>query len=317
MSHKDLPTFNYALILLFCIIINSVKNIVIARHSSNLAMNTAIDFQSLMEAERKKMLEEAKIDANQATQEGSQMEEKESVPFFITQDVLDLNDHVVPSEGDVSGIYYIPNFVSEEQANQLLELTYNSSYSAVKWRNLNNRRLQIHGGIPHPSGMHLEELPIFLKEICDAVVRSSIMPADAGPNHVLLNEYTEGQGIRPHKDGPMYESKVCILSLGSPARLDFWGTEEEALHPERSEPKASVMCEHRSLLVFTGDAYENHWHGILAQKQANQDYRRVSYTIRRVKRVLSQDKILYTAEYLAELERIEKHFEDSINDSSF
>ena len=33
------------------------------------------------------------------------------------------------------------------------------------------------------------------------------------PNHVLLNEYTNGKGISPHQDGPLYDSNAIILSL--------------------------------------------------------------------------------------------------------
>ncbi|CAN0496491.1 unnamed protein product, partial [Discosporangium mesarthrocarpum] len=44
------------------------------------------------------------------------------------------------------------------------------------------------------------------------------------PNHVLLNEYSGGQGISPHKDGPLYDGRVAILSLGRPARLVLWGS---------------------------------------------------------------------------------------------
>ncbi|CAN0391528.1 unnamed protein product [Laminaria digitata] len=73
-----------------------------------------------------------------------------------------------------------------------------------------------------------EELPQFLREVCEALVAAGIFPENAPPNHVLLNEYSEGQGIGPHKDGPLYEGRVAILSLGSEANLDFWGSLEDA-----------------------------------------------------------------------------------------
>ncbi|CAI5964753.1 unnamed protein product, partial [Closterium sp. NIES-65] len=40
-------------------------------------------------------------------------------------------------------------------------------------------------------------------------------------NHVLVNEYHEGQGIMPHQDGPAYFPCVAILSLGLPGTMVF------------------------------------------------------------------------------------------------
>jgi len=48
------------------------------------------------------------------------------------------------------------------------------------------------------------------------------------PNHILLNSYEEGQGIAPHKDGPLYENKVAIISLGSADDLHFWRSNKAA-----------------------------------------------------------------------------------------
>lgn len=48
-----------------------------------------------------------------------------------------------------------------------------------------------------------------------------VFPSDQPPNHILLNEYRDGQGIGPHKDGPLYHPMVAVLSLGSPADIHF------------------------------------------------------------------------------------------------
>ncbi|CAN0385816.1 unnamed protein product, partial [Ectocarpus sp. 13 AM-2016] len=64
--------------------------------------------------------------------------------------------------------------------------------------------------------------------VCDALVEAGVFPESSPPNHVLLNEYSDGQGIGPHKDGSLYEGRVAILSLGKEAFLDFWGSLEDA-----------------------------------------------------------------------------------------
>ena len=40
-------------------------------------------------------------------------------------------------------------------------------------------------------------------------------------NHLLINVYPPGVGIMPHFDGPLYQSKVVVLSLGGPAIINF------------------------------------------------------------------------------------------------
>ena len=86
---------------------------------------------------------------------------------------LDLKrNHRVAPPGDghgVDGIYYVPGFVTNEEG-RLLENAACSGDSGggggggPEWKELYKRRLQIHGGTPHPSGMVEEELPSFLRE---------------------------------------------------------------------------------------------------------------------------------------------------------
>ena len=75
-------------------------------------------------------------------------------------------------------------------------------------------------------------------------------------NHLLINVYSPGMGIMPHFDGPMYKSKVVVLSLGGPAIINFssnYGTTSDI---------ASVLLEDRSVHIFEGEAYERCLHGI-------------------------------------------------------
>ncbi|KAH8046620.1 ferrous iron binding protein [Aureococcus anophagefferens] len=70
-----------------------------------------------------------------------------------------------------------------------------------------------------------------------------------------VNEYAAGGGIDAHRDGPLYEGLAVVVSLGSSARLDF---------SRRGERVASVVLRPRSLLAFSGDAYEGLEHAIAA-----------------------------------------------------
>jgi len=42
-------------------------------------------------------------------------------------------------------------------------------------------------------------MPNFLNSLVSALVQSGVFSKDMAPNHVLLNEYSRGQGIMPHK----------------------------------------------------------------------------------------------------------------------
>lgn len=83
---------------------------------------------------------------------------------------LDLkhDHHVAPAGGGggIDGIYYVPDFVTKEEG-RLLEKAARSGGDGgggPEWKDLFKRRLQIHGGTPHPSGMVEDELPPFLRQ---------------------------------------------------------------------------------------------------------------------------------------------------------
>jgi alkylated DNA repair protein alkB family protein 6 len=99
------------------------------------------------------------------------------------------------------------------------------------------------------------------------------------PNHVLINEYKPGEGIMPHEDGSAYAPVVATVSLGSTLCLEL--TPKSASVSETSSPHdkdgnvagnlgteyivpSRILQEPRSLLVTTGEAYEQLLHGIAA-----------------------------------------------------
>ncbi len=159
---------------------------------------------------------------------------------------IDLQQFSVGSDV-LSGVYYIPDFVSQAEADRLLQCVY--AMPDVCWTNLRRRRLQNHGGTPHPDGMVPERMPRFLSDVLQALVKAGVFPDDEPPNHVLLNEYTLGQGIMPHKDGPLYEPLVAILSVDGPAMLCFW----DSLQARPSPPQGPLLscfsfsCSHQGI----------------------------------------------------------------------
>ncbi|KAF4517547.1 hypothetical protein B566_EDAN005111 [Ephemera danica] len=109
--------------------------------------------------------------------------------------LMDLEDSRVTGVPDK--IYYIPNFITEDEETMLINQINNSP--KPKWTQLAHRRLQNWGGLPHVKGMIAEDLPGWLSAQVDKVSQLGLFEADKRPNHVLINEYLPGQGIMVRK----------------------------------------------------------------------------------------------------------------------
>ncbi|ELK29298.1 PREDICTED: alpha-ketoglutarate-dependent dioxygenase alkB homolog 6 isoform X1 [Myotis davidii] len=164
-------------------------------------------------------------------------------------------------------IYYVPDFISKEEEEYLLRQVFNAP--KPKWTQLSGRKLQNWGGLPHPRGMVPERLPLWLQRYVDKVSDLNLfggLPA----NHVLVNQYLPGEGIMPHKDGPLYYPTVSTISLGSHTMLDLYEPwqpkDEDPTEQPRPPPRpaTSLLLEPRSLLVLRGTAYTRLLHGIAA-----------------------------------------------------
>ena len=112
-------------------------------------------------------------------------------------------------------------------------------------------------------------------------------------NHILVNSYRPGEGILAHQacahfrplfdrmeafwlshalskehqqDGPAYFPCVAIVSLGASAAMHFRppleATASSSPGDSGLDRAPGVLLERRSLLVFSGDAYERWLHGI-------------------------------------------------------
>eukprot|EP00943_MAST-04B_sp_MAST-4B-sp1_P003166 g3166.t1 len=203
---------------------------------------------------------------------------------------------------NIPNIYYIPNFISEAEEQQMIQDIESNATKKQPWIQLTQRRLMNMGGIPHSTGMIKETLPPFIKKLNEKLSQHNIVSPSSSsstttnndnnnngdgdgtnyipskiPNHVLLNEYVHGKGISPHKDGPLYEPNAIILSLNSSARIDFLIRREQnafANDGTNSMPftknsnkevfvrQESVLLMPRSLLIFNDDAYDKYYHGI-------------------------------------------------------
>ncbi|KIL59979.1 hypothetical protein M378DRAFT_84362 [Amanita muscaria Koide BX008] len=177
-------------------------------------------------------------------------------------------------------IWYIPNFITEDEEQYLIRKAGKTSHH--KWKHLGNRRLQVWGGEILQNGTLLKQpLPQFLVKYPNIISRlkstSAFTSSPHGePNHVILNEYLQGQGIMPHEDGPIYHPVVATISLGSHTMFHYYqyANEPSGQRPHEAgrsidpNPVVSLLLERRSLIVTTGEMYMGHLHGI---EETNQD----------------------------------------------
>ena len=183
---------------------------------------------------------------------------------------------VIPN---ISGLRYIPNFISAARSVELLE-----RIDRQDWRDDLKRRVQHYGYIyDYRSGaissdMKLGPLPNWLDGIARVLVEKSIFQKT--PDQVIINEYEPGQGISAHIDCvPCFGDVIASLSLGSAVDMSF----------RKDREAINLRLEPQSLLVLGGEARFKWQHAIASRKSDKVDNarvsrsRRVSLTFRTVK----------------------------------
>jgi alkylated DNA repair protein alkB family protein 6 len=192
----------------------------------------------------------------------------EGRPSFRLVDALPLELEELDESNRVGGsktAYYFPDWLTPDEEAQLLQQINDPKWDH-HWVSLKTRRLQNLGGTPQPEGFAPDPLPDWAHPLLQRLVEENVFP-DA-PNHILVNEYSPGQGIMPHEDGPLYIPNVAIVSLGSALVMDI--RPHPTKHPEGSLTSSatfSLLLEPRSLFIFRDEVYRTHLHGIEARTE--------------------------------------------------
>ena len=182
----------------------------------------------------------------------------------------------------IDSVYYAQNFLSPTQGKEIMAWLesipeYSQQYAQAqnktggtrltereesiqhngKWTRLKHakRRVALFDGTICPLPYILQRLVLTL---CAVDAFSSSKP----PNHVLVNEYQPGEGILPHTDGPVYESRTATISLGgSDVIFKLWPRRNN--ERKNDQPSLEVILSgYGSLVLFSNDAYLNHCHEI-------------------------------------------------------
>ncbi|KAJ3228896.1 hypothetical protein HDU78_009500 [Chytriomyces hyalinus] len=213
----------------------------------------------------------------------------------------------------VAGLSYLPNFVSIEQQQRILQLVDANPFAASI-----RRRMQFWGQVYYHTTHDVQAL----QPVVDPVVLPSMANHESGtvlhpslplssfnwllshtrtllePYHthpvpisqILVNEYIGDAGLSCHlEDTNAFGDYIYTLSLLNPVWMDLkpiYSSDDDTRRPFR------ILLEPRSMLVMSGDARFKWRHGITKGKkvqmpdgaefiQRGDKYRRLSLTMRR------------------------------------
>jgi alkylated DNA repair dioxygenase AlkB len=149
---------------------------------------------------------------------------------------------------------------------------------AGEWRTDFKRRVQVFGLGYGAAGEStwLGHLPPWLLPLAQRLVDESVMPRL--PENCVINDYTPGVGIAPHRDYSPFGQPIAALSLLSDVIMSFDHADSDA--------RTTRVLRARSLCVMGGAARWRWRHGIALRKSDVIDgvrvlrKRRVSITFR-------------------------------------
>lgn len=181
---------------------------------------------------------------------------------------------------NVTGLTYVPNFLSKEEEISLIE-----SIMSEKWLTDIKRRVQHYGykydyksrSIDY--SMFIGPLPSWALLYANKLQQEKHI--DKVPDQLIVNEYLPGQGIANHTDcEPCFDETIISISLGSNCIMDFINL--------KTKQKVQVLLKRRSLVILNGDARYKWSHGIPKRKTDEFNGRRfergtrISMTFRKV-----------------------------------
>eukprot|EP00758_Cryptobia_borreli_P018744 Tbor_TRINITY_DN7418_c0_g1::TRINITY_DN7418_c0_g1_i1::g.14572::m.14572/K10768/ALKBH6; alkylated DNA repair protein alkB homolog 6 len=199
----------------------------------------------------------------------------DSLDSLLTPFHIDLSRYKV---GDIDGVYYIPDYISKIEEEQML-IHIKNTPDELKTK-LQKRTVQEWGCVMCPtcskSFVADTSVPPWSQKVFEMLTYDGIFSPSIFPNNVRIHEYEKGEGIAPHVDGPIYVPLVATISLASTSVMYFYPKRDPYTDPmehyndtfkfdgeiAKQTPHMAVVMEPRSLLIFKGDAYNNYPHSV-------------------------------------------------------
>ena len=156
-------------------------------------------------------------------------------------------------------VLYNRDFLNAAQRDKLVQwlhgLPESSNNELGKWNSMKYAKRRV--------CMFEDTLPLPLSQLAHLLVDVGVFDTQNIPNHVLVNEYCNSQGIMPHTDGPLYYPKTATISIGNEVLLYFKRRlSTHQIGMVENPVVLQVLLENGSLVVFSDDAYAEYCHGI-------------------------------------------------------
>jgi alkylated DNA repair dioxygenase AlkB len=187
-----------------------------------------------------------------------------------------LSNKIFDDTDTIKGLKYIPNYIDQDQENQLISII-----DTLLWSDALARRVQ-HYGFSYDyasrklSSNYLGALPNFLDKLARKLYDEGDFPQI--PDQVIINEYLGAQGIAAHIDCPRsFGPVICSISLLSSCMMNFILKEKTALY---LEPRSLLILEGDARFIYKHEIEPRKYDNFLGSKIARK--RRVSVTFRKV-----------------------------------
>lgn len=181
-------------------------------------------------------------------------------------------------ETAVPGLKLYLDFINESLEKELM-----AEIDAQPWVVDYNRRLQYYGyrnelEKPYDLVKFPVAIPLAIYVLSQEILEKKILQYQ--PDQVIINEYSPGQGIRPHKDRNYFDNQICGINLGSGCVMKFIKIAGKEV--------IDVEIPRGSLYVMQDEARYKYNHSIPPRKKDNiggnlqHRERRLSITYRKV-----------------------------------
>lgn len=166
-----------------------------AQHHPTLLLS--MDFRQLLREERRRAREAAQSQTstelrsgqeaatNNATEDEDKLAQWQdaTLKVWAKRSKIDIEEF---RRGPIPGVYYIPNWITQDEEKAILERVYAVPDDSDLWVRLKHRRLQMWGGeVKAP--FDPKPLPRWLTQISQTLVEAGIFSEEKKPNHALIN----------------------------------------------------------------------------------------------------------------------------------
>lgn len=177
--------------------------------------------------------------------------------------------------------YYQTNYITKELSTKIIDLLDNNEWVSIS-NSANSRRRQQYGYLYNNTTKNASitnPIPSLLYDLAIKLYDDGIF--DKIPEQLLVNEYTNKQGIAAHIDSLVFGPTVVTISLLEETEMIF--------RDKKSNINLSMILEPNSLFIMKDDYRYRYTHEIKKNKSyckngikiiKSENYRRISLTYR-------------------------------------